>query len=174
MGRRGWALGSGGEAQAAAVAGEPKAGGRVWADDGNNNPGRSEARPEFGAGDEARGLGGIHQGNLAYNPATSFTGLYAPTVTSVTGQPVVLHNIAASGSAVPYLYFGAPAPVQVKIAGGSLAQPNGDNLTVGGLAKVTMGAGQDSCGRGAPAQPLATRLLTPDGSDVTSTVVTGP
>ncbi len=120
------------------------------------------------------GLGGIHQGNVDYNASLGFTGLYAPTVTSVTDQPAVLHNIAASVDATPYLYFGATAQVQVKIAGSSLAQPNGDSLTVSGLAQVTMGAGQDSCGRPAPAAAIQTRLVTPDETDVTATVVTGP
>ncbi|MBK8475318.1 MAG: putative Ig domain-containing protein [Opitutaceae bacterium] len=118
-------------------------------------------------------LGGIHQGNVNYNAALGATGFYAPEVTSVGGL-VVLHGITASASAVPYLYFGARGAVDVKIAGTALAQPNGDVLTVSGLASVTMGAGQDSCGRAAPAQAIATRLLKDDGTDVTAGVVTGP
>ncbi len=120
------------------------------------------------------GLGGIHQGNAAYSATTGFTGLYAPTVTSLADQPVVIHNIAASASAVPYLYFGPTAQVQVKIAGGSLAQPNNDVLTVSGLSQVQMGAGQDSCGRPAPAQAIQTRLVEDNGTDVTPALVTGP
>ncbi|MBK8476194.1 MAG: hypothetical protein IPL39_07715 [Opitutaceae bacterium] len=119
------------------------------------------------------GLGGIHQGNVAFTAATGFTGLYAPTVTSVGGL-VVVHDIAASASAVPYLYFGPTAGVQVKIAGGSLAQPNNDVLTVSGLSQVQMGAGQDSCGRPAPAQAIQTRLVEDNGTDVTPSIVTGP
>ncbi len=119
------------------------------------------------------GLGGIHQGNVDYNASVGSTGLYAPTVTSVAGL-VVIHSIAASVDATPYLYFGPTAQVQVKIAGSSLAQPNGDVLTVSGLSQVQMGAGQDSCGRGAPAATIQTRLLTDDGTDVTAAVVTGP
>jgi uncharacterized delta-60 repeat protein len=69
------------------------------------------------------GLGGIHQGNVDYNASLGFTGLYAPTVTSVAGL-VVIHTIAASVDATPYLYFAPTAQVQVKIAGSALTQPN--------------------------------------------------
>jgi hypothetical protein len=119
------------------------------------------------------GLGGIHQGNVNYNATRGITGIYAPTVTSV-GSLMVVHRLAASGSAQPYLYFGAGGQATVKIAGGALAQPNGDSITVGGLTRVTMGAGQDSCGRSAPAAAIQTRLVTLDGADVTAAVVTGP
>ncbi|MBK8476506.1 MAG: putative Ig domain-containing protein [Opitutaceae bacterium] len=119
------------------------------------------------------GLGGIHQGNVAYNAALGITGLYAPTVTSVGGL-VVVHGITASGPAQPYLYFGNGGTVNVKIAGSSLTQPNTDSLTVGGLAQVQMGAGQDSCGRAAPASAIGTRLLDDTGADRTAALVTGP
>ncbi len=119
------------------------------------------------------GLGGIHQGNVGYNASTGLTGIYAPTVTSVGGL-VVIHGIAASESAQPYLYFGTGGTVSVKIAGSSLTQPNGDSVTVSGLAEVQMGAGQDSCGRAAAAAAIGTRLLTPEGTDVTASVVVGP
>ncbi len=118
------------------------------------------------------GLGGIHQGNVAYNAEVGQTGLCAPTVTTV-GSTVVVHDIAARGAAQPYLLFGPGGTADVKIAGSSLAQPNGDTITVEGLHRVTMGAGQDSCGRPAAAQPIATRLLDPAGADLTTTLVTG-
>ncbi len=118
-------------------------------------------------------LGGIHQGNVNYNAALGCTGLYAPTIGTVGGL-VVVHGVTASADAVPYLYFGLNGSVSVKIAGSSLAQPNGDVITVQGLAEVSMGAGQDSCGRGAPAQQIATRLVTDAGSDVTGSTVVGP
>ncbi len=119
------------------------------------------------------GLGGIHQGNANYNATVGYTGLYAPNTTSVGGL-VVVHGIAASGTAQPYLFFGPGGTAAIKIAGTSLAQPNGDAITVQGLAKVTMGAGQDSCGRAAPAQQIATRLLDPAGTDVTPQIVEEP
>ena len=118
-------------------------------------------------------LGGIHQGNVAYNSTTGFTGIYAPTVTSVGGLAVV-HDIAASGTAVPYMYFGAGGTVAIKIAGGDLAQVNTDSITVGGIAQVTMGAGQDSCRRAAPAQSIVGRLADDLDTDVTASIVTGP
>ncbi|MBK8477894.1 MAG: immunoglobulin domain-containing protein [Opitutaceae bacterium] len=118
-------------------------------------------------------LGGIHQGNVAYQAAVGLTGLYAPTVTTV-GGPVVVHGIAASDWAVPYLFFGVGGSVAVKIAGTDLAQPSGDSLTVGGLARVEMGAGQDSCGRAVGAVPVQGRLTDEAGADVTATLVVGP
>ena len=118
-------------------------------------------------------LGGIHQGNVEYNASTGFTGIYAPTVTSAASL-LVVHEIAASGTARPYLYFGTGATVNVKIAGSALAQPNGDSIGVGGLAHLTMGAGQDSCGHAAPAQAIQTTLVNDAGTDVTSGVVVGP
>ena len=111
-------------------------------------------------------LGGIHQGNADYNSTTGYTGIYAPTVTEVGGL-VVVHNIAASGTAQPFLYFGQGGAVAIKIAGGNLAQPNNDSITVSGLAPVTMGAGQDSCGRAAPAQICMGRFVNDAGTDVT-------
>ncbi len=118
-------------------------------------------------------LGGIHQGNANYNATVGYAGLYAPGVATVNGL-VVIHDITASDFARPLLQFAPGGTVNVKIAGGSLSQPSGDALTVDGLAKLTLGAGQDSCGRPAPAQPLATRLLAPDGTDVTTAVIGGP
>ena len=98
-------------------------------------------------------LGGIHQGNVSYSSATGYTGIYAPTITSVGGL-VVIHGIAASGSAQPYLFFGSGGATEVKIAGSALAQPNADSITVNGLTQVQMGEGQDSCGKAAPAQAI--------------------
>ena len=119
------------------------------------------------------GLGGIHQGNVKYNSSTGFTGIYAPTVTTAASL-LVVHDIAASGSAQPYLYFGAGGTVNVKIAGGALAQPNGDSITSSGLARVTMGAGQDSCGRGAAAQVIIGTFVNDAGTNATSSLVVGP
>ena len=118
-------------------------------------------------------LGGIHQGNVKYSASSGFTGIYAPTVTSAASL-LVVHDIAASGTARPYLYFGTGGTVNVKIAGGALAQPNADSITVGGLARVTMGAGQDSCGHAAPAQAIAGRTTDDTDNDVTASIVTGP
>ncbi len=117
-------------------------------------------------------LGGIHHGNVAYNATRGLTGIYAPSVSTV--PEFVVHGVAASGSAQPYLYLDPNGSVSVTIAGSSLAQPNGDGISVAGLAHVTMGAGQDSCGRESPAKTIATRLFDPSGADVTDTIVTVP
>ena len=118
-------------------------------------------------------LGGIHQGDTGFSSALGYAGIYAPTVASVGGV-VVVHGINASGSALPYLHFAPGGAVQVKIAGSSLSQDSGDAISTAGLASVQMGAGRDSCGRPAPAQAIRTRLIAPDGTDVTEDVVTGP
>ncbi len=120
-----------------------------------------------------RKLGGIHLGNADFNSSLGYTGIYAPTVASVDGV-VVVHGINSSEAALPYLHFAPGGAVQVKIAGSSLHQSSGDSISVAGLAGVQMGAGQDSCGRPAPAAWIRTRLLAPDGTDVTAAVVTGP
>lgn len=118
-------------------------------------------------------LGGIHHGNVRYSSNRGLTGLYAPGVSKVLSL-VVIHGIEAAGSAQPYLHFDPRGLVEVKVAGSSLLQPNGDTITVAGLAHLTMGAGQDSCGRSAPAQPIRTSLLDPEGKDVTAAVMPGP
>ncbi|MBK8476199.1 MAG: hypothetical protein IPL39_07740 [Opitutaceae bacterium] len=165
-------------------------------------------------------IGSIHQGNVSYSATTGYTGIYAPH-TMIGASTVVLHDIAASGLAEPYLYFGdtirglrtSPGnalfdagtaqgqeeagsriasgdialngfsigdpgnPVSsgaATIAGGALAQPNGRFIAVGGLSRVIMGAGQDSCGRAAPAQVIQTRLISDIGTDLTPAIVTGP
>ncbi len=120
------------------------------------------------------GFGGIHQGNVAYTAAAGPTGIYAPTVTSVAGMPIVVHDLAATALAVPYLFFGAAGRIDVKIAGGSLAQPGGDTVTVSGLREVRMGAGLDSCGRDAPAVAIRSSLVNEAGVDVTAALVVGP
>lgn len=119
-------------------------------------------------------LGGIHQGNACYSAALGCTGIYAPSVREVVGLPVVVHNIEASADAMPYLYFAPSGAINAKVAGGDLAQPNDDAITVSGLARVLMGAGQDSCGNTAPARSIQTRLVTDDGTDATTQVVSGP
>ncbi|MBK8476204.1 MAG: hypothetical protein IPL39_07765 [Opitutaceae bacterium] len=120
------------------------------------------------------GLGGIHQGNVSYNASIGYTGLCAPTVARVVGQPVVVHASRPRDHAPPLPLFRPGSQIEVKVAGGALAQSVGDSITVGGLSHVTMGAGQDSCGRAAPAQTIQTRLVDDNGTDVTTTVVTGP
>ena len=120
------------------------------------------------------GLGGIHQGNVSFATDRGYAGLVAPTVARVAGQPVVVHDIAAAGSALPYLYFGATAQVQVKVAGGGLGPPPGGPLGVTGVGEGRLEAGQDSTGAAAPAQAIRARLVDADGVDVTALLVAGP
>ncbi len=119
-------------------------------------------------------LGGIHHGNVAYSSSIGLTGIYAPTVNAAVPWSAVVHSIAASGPARPYLYFGDAGDVCVKIAGSALVQPNGDSIAVGGLDWVFMGAGEDSCGRAAPSQDIQATLLDDFGTDVTAVIVVGP
>ncbi|MBK8477511.1 MAG: immunoglobulin domain-containing protein [Opitutaceae bacterium] len=126
------------------------------------------------------GLGGIHQGNVEYNAAVGYTGLYAPSVTSVAQAPVI-HDIDATvgGTAEPYLYFGpagsgADGLVTVKMAGGDLKQNNDFNVTVSGLVQVQMVAGQSSNGVLVPGQLCQAHLVNDAGVDVTERLVTGP
>ncbi|MBK8475843.1 MAG: DNRLRE domain-containing protein [Opitutaceae bacterium] len=148
-----------------------------------NNPGvtRGDVAYPGWAGVAAMGvvstngrLGGIHQGNAGYSGALGHTGIYAPTVREVVALPVVVHNIKAFADAIPCLYFAPIGATQTKVAGGDLDQPNNDSITVSGLARVLMGAGQDSCGHPAPAQSIQARLVTDDGTDVTAQLVASP
>ncbi len=118
-------------------------------------------------------LGGIHQGNAWYRANRGFAGVYAPNVASVGGL-AVLHEVSGGADARSFLRFAASGSVSVKIAGGSLAQPSTDPITVAGLRSVQMGAGQDSCGRAAPAQSIAARLIDLSGTDVTNIAAPGP
>lgn len=118
-------------------------------------------------------LGGIHQGNVSYSADLGPSGLYAPAVASVGGL-VAVHEITASAVAQPYLRFAAGGTVNVRIAGGSLIQPSLEPVIVAGLSRVTMGAGQDSCGRAAPARAIQTLLYDLAGVDVTAALVVGP
>ncbi len=117
-------------------------------------------------------LGGLHQGNVRYNSDRGYTGIVAPDVATVGGLAVV-HDVLARGPTLPFLYFAANGAVALKIAGGTLAQPNGASVSVRGLSRVEMGAGQDSCGRAATAHAIGTALLDDAGIDLTDRLVGG-
>ncbi len=148
-----------------------------------NNPGVTRAEVSYAGWADVAALGivsadgrlgGIHQGNVRYSASLGLTGIYAPTVTSLTDIAVVVHDVGAAGSALPYLYFGSTAWGRLTIAGGALNQPAGDAITVSGLARVTMGAGMSSAGAAAPAQPVQSRLIDDNDTDVTAALVVGP
>jgi subtilisin family serine protease len=115
-------------------------------------------------------LGGLHLGDVLFAASSGPTGIYAPSSTP-TGT-VVLHDINASREAQPYLFFAAQGQVGIKIAGGDLAQSNGNPVLIAGLAQVVMGAGQGSSGQAAPAQAIR-GILVRDGIDVTMVLVSG-
>ncbi len=119
-------------------------------------------------------LGGIHMGNGHFSAGIGIAGFYAPGVMTVAQQPLVLHDIDATGTAQPYLYCGSGAGIQFRIAGGDLAQSGGDAITVSGLSQVKMAAGQSSAGIAAPAQNCAAELTDVAGTVLNSTLVVGP
>ncbi len=119
-------------------------------------------------------LGGIHMGNGRFSASLGFAGFYAPGVMTVAQQPLVLHDIDATGTAQPYLYCGSGARIQFRIAGGDLAQGGGDPITVSGLSEVRMAAGQSSAGIAAPAQNCAAELRDDAGALLNATLIAGP
>lgn len=124
----------------------------------------------FGISSEDGHLGGLYHGNVSYASDMGLVGVFAPTVVSV-GSLVSIHEISASESAVPYLFFGATGAIQAQVAGGTFRQDNADSITVSGLAKVRMTAGQDSSGNLVPEQQIQARLVDAFGEDVTDLLV---
>lgn len=119
-------------------------------------------------------LGGLHLGDVAFSAAVGPIGIYAPDAGTLAQQPVAVHDLKATAIAQPYLYFKPAGQIAIWIAGGTLAQPAGAFVTVSGLSKVSMGAGEDSNGTPAPAQVNQGRLVLDDETDVTSSLVVGP
>ncbi len=119
-------------------------------------------------------LGGLHLGNAVFAATTGFAGLYAPEVTTLAQPPAVLHDVAAGATAAAYLAFAPSAAVSLTIAGGTLAQPNREGITVAGVYRIQMGAGLGSSGQPAPARAVQGRLLDAAGVDVTAALVVGP
>ncbi|MBK8476749.1 MAG: PQQ-binding-like beta-propeller repeat protein [Opitutaceae bacterium] len=120
------------------------------------------------------GLGGLHMGNGLFSASEGFAGIYAPGLQAIAQLPIVLHDIAALGDAQAYLYFGSGAGVEVRIAGGDLAQANGGAVSIGGLALVRMAAGQSAAGIAAPAQSCAGELVDDTGTALNASLVAGP
>jgi hypothetical protein len=114
-------------------------------------------------------FGGVRTGNVEYYAQSGFTGLYAPGV--AFAGPVNIGDIQAFDNAQPLLVVGSAPNAQ--ITGGSLAQPNGQPVTVNGLTQLTMVPGQTSQGDALPAQTNQ-GVLEQDGVDVTDLLVTAP
>jgi hypothetical protein len=114
-------------------------------------------------------FGGVRTGNVEYYASSGFTGLYAPGV--AFAGPINIGDIQAFDNAQPLLVVGSAA--DVRIAGGSLHQPNGRPIRVDGLTQLTMAPGQTSQGDALPAQANQ-GVLEQDGVDVTDLLVTAP
>lgn len=146
-----------------------------------NNPGvvRSEVTYNGWAnvvalGIVGEGLGGLHMGNGLFSASRGFAGIYAPELHAIAQLPIVLHDIDATGDTQPYLYFGNGAGVEVRIAGGDLAQTNGESVSVAGISLIRMAAGQSASGVAAPAQNCAGRLIDDAGTSLNASLITGP
>lgn len=114
-------------------------------------------------------FGGIYAGNAGFGAQEGVTGLFAPGI-DFSG-PIRIHDIRASGQATPMFVTGATADVDV--AAGSMEQPNGRAVQVGGVTRLDFVANVDSHGRPLSAQRNAGRF-TRDGEDVTDQIVMQP
>ena len=113
-------------------------------------------------------MGGLYLGNVAFGTSAGPTGIVARTVKNI--GTVRLHDITASGTALPFLRFASEGQIQATLTGGSLAQSNNQPVDVGGVISLIMAAGSGSSGQEAPAQSIGGRLVRA-GVDVTETIV---
>ena len=118
-------------------------------------------------------FGSVRMANASFVGTSGVVGLYAPNVRF--GGPVYLQNVAASDSAFPMIVTGAiDGTGEVLVAGGNLSQPNGRAVAIGSLSRIRMGAGSTSHGvANLPARANA-GVIERDGTNVTSSVITGP
>lgn len=119
----------------------------------------------------ANGLfGGLRTANVRYAASHGLTGVYAPRVAFM--GPVYVGGISASDGAQAVLIAGSVAG-DTLVAGGDLAQPNGQPVSVHGLTQLKFVDGASSHNAPAPARANQARLLQ-DGLDVTDQVVVNP
>lgn len=114
-------------------------------------------------------FGTVRSGNVNYFAAQGLTGLYAPRVTFL-GR-VLVGDVAAFDAAEPALLVGSAA--DVRITGGSLAQPNGRPLQIGGIRWLQFTAGSNSHGVELPLRANAA-VLQREGIDVTDETLQSP
>jgi predicted extracellular nuclease len=114
-------------------------------------------------------FGGARTSNVSYFATAGSTGLYAPGV-EFTG-PAFVGDIAAYDDATGVLVLGLGP--DVRVAGGSLLQPNGRAVQVAGVTQLRFAAGTNSHGVLLPAQVNRARLEQ-DGVDVTTQIVVNP
>lgn len=115
-------------------------------------------------------FGGVLTANASYWDTQGLTGIYAPGVT-FTG-PIYIGDIGAESAATPVIQLGG-ATAATQINGGSLLQPNGAAVQVGGLTRLGFVGGVTSHDRPLPAT-LNQGRLEEDGVDVTAEVVVNP
>ena len=88
-------------------------------------------------------FGSVRTSNVNYFAERGFTGVYAPGV--AFQGPVEVGDVTAFDAAEPVLVMGSAA--DVRVAGGDMAQPNGQAVKVSGIARLEFVEGGDSHGR---------------------------
>lgn len=114
-------------------------------------------------------FGGVRAANARFSASQGLTGIFARGVKFA--GPVFVGDISASGSAESWLYLERAS--DVRVTGGSLYQPNGKPVQVGGLTQLRFTAGCDSHGLTLAAQQNRATLMQ-NGLDVTAQVVVNP
>ncbi|MBK8477732.1 MAG: peptidylprolyl isomerase [Opitutaceae bacterium] len=117
------------------------------------------------------GLGGLYYGNVLFASAAGPAGIVAPSLRTI--GTLNFHELTTTAAGEPMILLAPEGQAKIKITGGSLAQPAGIGIDVSGLDTVQMVAGEDSCGRPAPAQANQGRLYY-EGIDITAELIVGP
>lgn len=117
------------------------------------------------------GLGGLYYGNVLFSSEAGPAGIVAPSLRTV--GTLNFHELTTTEAGEPMILLAPEGQAAIKITGGTLAQPGGSAIDVSGLDTVQMVAGQDSCGRPAPAQANQGHLYF-EGIDITAELIVGP
>jgi len=114
-------------------------------------------------------FGALRTANVRYRGQQGIVGVLAPDV-HFTG-PVFIGDIDAAGSAMPLLRLGSAG--DVRVAGGSLRQANGQPVSVSGITWLRFVAGQTADGSPLPARRNQAVLIE-HSPGVGAPLVTGP